>query len=1223
MNFIITTLNNLGIHFWQFTIEMFIQSTILIVLLFAIDFFLRKKVCAVFRYFLWLLVLVKLLLIINIASPVGVETWLNNFRPAITEKEYIISSQNFEKEKIIFPQISDPTIKTFSVVPVKKPVIAAQTKLNKLPPLNWQGYLFLGWSIGILIFVVLLTQRLLFIKGLVSQTKNATPELQNLFKECLKTMKLKSKKIKLKISSNMVSPAVCGLFRPTILLPDYLINKLNQQQLCAVLLHELSHIKRYDLPMNFLQTALQIIYFYNPFVWFANNIIRKIREQAVDEAVLVALGHKATEYSNTLIDIAEMAFFRPALGLRLIGVVESKKALSQRIKHIMNRPIPKTAKLSFTGFLIIIIVAVFVLPMAKAEENSNSKLKTQNSKLLFNLQEKINNAQEGEVIIVPERVYTENLIITKPIILRGESVKKSVIKFMGDVPAIFIKKVKNVTIENLTIKWSQKSTDKFLENAAAIAVCNADVLIKNCLLEPIDRPKQTPYGLLVQGKSDVTFIGSQTKGFAYTIMFTDGANGVIRDSFLEGAGHSVVTLHANSKVAIIHNILARCDYHAVRNTGGTMDMKNNLVIDNNRAGTYLGNRSAHGIIENNLFTRNNGAIWAYAKSDVKIINNLFINSKNAAISFRGSCKLKIEKNSFIDNPTALIRYKGKEKSKSSGATIGKNHYWKNKKDNVDLKDNNVEKIISGSPRFNNSKKGDFSVRKESALEKNGNVIAGLTNPNIINFLWKIYTKKTDRKIPEMKVKAFERFGKKAKKFAPENYADELPDVKKILESGNSQDRIDAIKLIGKHRLTSIMDDSFIKAFSKCAKDENSNIRKSVARKVGNRWIWSAKTQNVDAIDLLLELSKDEDRNVRYKSVYFGLSTVRDKSEKIVRRLLEIAFDDRERNMYRRISWGLKRDKKLTKKVLNEYLNGNNPHFAKSAQEIYENMTGEPPPKLVSRVKSKKYSQKEILTHNIDYFFNKLGKWDNEYQYYAAMWALSQKCKSDSKTKKEILTRSRKLFNTSKIENVRIQCMGIAATPEAKDYMEFIVEALHNDNNEQIRKMAAYFLLFFEDKNLISELEKSLKKEKSKIVINSIKATIKRLLPLVEQNLPLSEHKVDNIDLPFVDDPKIIGTWKSVDFVKEIDDFHPEENNYEEGELYLKKLIFYENGRTFRTFWTWTKGVVMHSGSKTAAKYEIKEIDGDKYMFFEWKSGDYTIRRMKPKYYVLKKDKTTN
>ena len=767
---------------------MFIQSTILIVLLFAIDFFLRKRVRAVFRCFLWLLVLAKLLLIINVASPVGIETWINKLRPTQIKrqtifansflptieqnKKFALSKIHHEREgkqdvvinKKEFSSSTESSVEISPMAAVKESAVTVQTQpLNKLPPLNWQGYVFLSWCIGILVFVVLLIQRLFFIKGLISQTKNAAPETQNLFEECCKTMKLNTNKIKLKISSNMVSPAVCGLFRPSILLPDYLLNKLDHQQLRAVLLHELSHIKRYDLPINFLQTALQIIYFYNPFVWFANNIIRKVREQAVDEAVLVALGNEASGYSNILIDIAEMAFFRPALGLRLIGVVESKKALLQRIKHILNRPMPKTVKLGFTSVLSLIIVAALVLPMAKAEvekprhtqganaQRSNvyyhvqSKITNPKSKILPGLQKKINDARDGDIIIVPEGVYTGNITITKPITLKGKNAKKSVIEFSGDVPAIYIKKVKGVNIENLTVRWSQKSTDKRLENPAAIAVRDANVVIKSCLLEPIDRPTKTPYGLFVQGRSDVTFTRGKTKGFAYTIMFTDGANGTVSDSFLEGAGHSVVSLHADSKVAITRNILAKCGYHAVRNTGGTMDMRNNLIIDNNRAGAYLGNRSAHGIIENNLFTRNRGAIWAYASSNVKIVNNLFINSKNAAIGFQASCKLKIDKNSFVDNPTALIRYEGKWKSSSRGATIGENHYYKNKKDHVDLVGNKIEIILSGDPKFKDPEQGDFSLKKSSVLGSKGNVIAGLTNPEIIRTLWKAYTKNPNLK----------------------------------------------------------------------------------------------------------------------------------------------------------------------------------------------------------------------------------------------------------------------------------------------------------------------------------------------------------------------------------------------------------------------------------------------------------------------------------------------
>jgi len=112
--------------------------------------------------------------------------------------------------------------------------------------------------------------------------------------------------------------------------------------------------------------------------------------------------------------------------------------------------------------------------------------------------------------------------------------------------------------------------------------------------------------------------------------------------------------------------------------------------------------------------------------------------------------------------------------------------------------------------------------------------------------------------------------------------------------------------------------------------------------------------------------------------------------------------------------------------------------------------------------------------------------------------------------------------------------------------------------------------------------------------------------------------VDKIDYPFVNDSKVIGTWKSVDFVREMEQFKPGEKQWTAGDLYLKELVFLPDGKTFKPWWTWTKGLVFHSGDKTAAKYTIKEIDGSSYMFFEWKSGDYTIRYMKPAYYVLKK-----
>ena len=114
--------------------------------------------------------------------------------------------------------------------------------------------------------------------------------------------------------------------------------------------------------------------------------------------------------------------------------------------------------------------------------------------------------------------------------------------------------------------------------------------------------------------------------------------------------------------------------------------------------------------------------------------------------------------------------------------------------------------------------------------------------------------------------------------------------------------------------------------------------------------------------------------------------------------------------------------------------------------------------------------------------------------------------------------------------------------------------------------------------------------------------------------------VDKIDYSFVNDKKVIGTWKTVDFVREMEDFKDPEKQWEheEGRPYLKQLIFLPNGKTTDNYRTWTKGLIFHTGKKTAGKYTIKKIKGKTFMFFEWKNDSYTIGYMKTKYYVLKK-----
>ncbi len=111
--------------------------------------------------------------------------------------------------------------------------------------------------------------------------------------------------------------------------------------------------------------------------------------------------------------------------------------------------------------------------------------------------------------------------------------------------------------------------------------------------------------------------------------------------------------------------------------------------------------------------------------------------------------------------------------------------------------------------------------------------------------------------------------------------------------------------------------------------------------------------------------------------------------------------------------------------------------------------------------------------------------------------------------------------------------------------------------------------------------------------------------------------VDKIDYPFVNDPEAIGQWETVDFVRRIEDFDPKVRRWK-GRGFLKGIVLLENGASLLRGATWTRGLILNHAVKTAEKYHIKQIDGATYMFYEWKSGDYTIKHRKPWYYVLKK-----
>jgi bla regulator protein blaR1 len=99
-------------------------------------------------------------------------------------------------------------------------------------------------------------------------------------------------------------PVVVGWIRPVVLLPVTALSGLSEEQLQAVIAHELAHIQRLDAFVNLFQIAVESLLFYHPAVWWLGKRIREERENCCDDAAVAVCGSPVI-YAHALARLAE------------------------------------------------------------------------------------------------------------------------------------------------------------------------------------------------------------------------------------------------------------------------------------------------------------------------------------------------------------------------------------------------------------------------------------------------------------------------------------------------------------------------------------------------------------------------------------------------------------------------------------------------------------------------------------------------------------------------------------------------------------------------------------------------------------------------------------------------------------------------------------------------------------------------------------------------------
>ena len=153
-----------------------------------------------------------------------------------------------------------------------------------------------------------------------------------IFENTLTQLKI-NKTVKFYLSSKVNVPLVIGFFKPVVLFPIALATQLDPKQVEAILLHELSHIRRNDYLINLIKTCIETLLFFNPFAWLTTKFIHIEREHACDDLVVHFTGSPLT-YAHALLKLELLKDkTAPMLSLAATG---KNQHLYQRIKRITD-----------------------------------------------------------------------------------------------------------------------------------------------------------------------------------------------------------------------------------------------------------------------------------------------------------------------------------------------------------------------------------------------------------------------------------------------------------------------------------------------------------------------------------------------------------------------------------------------------------------------------------------------------------------------------------------------------------------------------------------------------------------------------------------------------------------------------------------------------------------------------------------------------------------------
>lgn len=192
--------------------------------------------------------------------------------------------------------------------------------------------IILCWAIGALFFALRMVSAWWYVSKLRTESFVIDDEWNDRLQTLARQLNI-NRVITLAQSARIHAPMVIGCLKPIVLVPMGMLAGLPAEQIETIFIHELAHIRRHDYIINLVQSFVETIFFFNPFLWIISGIIRREREFCCDDTVIAKHG-SALVYVRALAQLEEARLTNASFALSL---AESKNQLLNRIKRIMEK----------------------------------------------------------------------------------------------------------------------------------------------------------------------------------------------------------------------------------------------------------------------------------------------------------------------------------------------------------------------------------------------------------------------------------------------------------------------------------------------------------------------------------------------------------------------------------------------------------------------------------------------------------------------------------------------------------------------------------------------------------------------------------------------------------------------------------------------------------------------------------------------------------------------